>query len=792
MGDNKRAGRPLRKSSDAFSLRVPFAMRVFYAELNNLVDRAGLSYRQIVDDTPGLELTDGERGRQTGESPRGPSDKFFDAVMCQTAIKLNEQVGELTEKYSALLSWARQSGEGAPPSQPSSTENGPELPGNSQEPTEKGSAVMETPGVAENPVASESVDQNGLATKSAWLLGLMSDGEEAVAAEHLAEEFGGDKALLSAALVEVGQRLPGAVASLLNVVRDHEGLPRSTVLFEAIKALDSDTASKIAKVPLQAGAVTAAWNPTGILELDPMLLFGRRVIKLTQRGTVELACREIVAEIRAPRGNVLGSIIDASEGSPSVVNTLLTALSKSHPEEFVQCVLELIRRSRFPQDRSRLLAFDDALSEELREMLLRSLSHTNRIPNTHDTHDTRNFSEGFSDLVGLVAILRVTPHRLAKAMAAEKTVTAEGLSAASLLEAVTEFQAILEHMASDRLDHTVVLLARALAEWDLRLGIPGGAVEQYRPVKNLAEMVLGSAFAYQLIRRMIQTYPSSGTLLFHAMQWLDDPRFPPLVTSLTATEVTLADLIDALVAISKDLRRQMVFEKLISHAPERIDTIIESVNTKYPHMNLALPAPPGETIHSWAVVDPRPPIAPELPELSEQPERTTTEAVPAPAPQSPRIADSVTDTGETATAQMTPESSWPTIVQWQPVSWQPPPASQNDDAQTVPIEPATAQSVPIQQDPPSAARPNGPREVPSPPWLQDPAATVVPHPGDLRAKSETEKLSSAPRFAAFGRIRKTPSQPPAETHKSAREPAEEPADEIFGDPTTVIGPVLDQ
>ncbi|WP_189027789.1 hypothetical protein [Nocardia rhizosphaerihabitans] len=96
--------------------------------------------------------------------------------------------------------------------------------------------------------------------------------------------------------------------------------------------------------------------------------------------------------------------------------------------------------------------------------------------------------------------MRVTPHRLAKALTAEKLVTAGGLSAGALLEAVTEFQAILEHMATDQLDHTVVLLARALAEWDLRLGIPDGAAEQYRPVKNLAEVVLGSAFAYQLIR----------------------------------------------------------------------------------------------------------------------------------------------------------------------------------------------------------------------------------------------------------------------------------------------------
>ncbi|MEU3015619.1 hypothetical protein [Nocardia asteroides] len=782
MGDKKPPGRPLRKSPLEFSSRVPFEMAVFYAELNTLVNEAGLSYKQIVDDTPGLDLSSGERSRQSGESPRGPSDEFFHAVMCQTAIKLDIPVEELTANYSALLAWARQVAGGVPVAEPEPAGNGTEPEGNSHGPTETAPEMPETPGGAGN-TAAETVDEGWLARKSAWLLALVSDGEEAVAVEHLTEEFGADQALLSAALVEVGQRLPGAVASLLNVVRDHQGLglPHSTGLFEAIKALDSDTAWKIANVPPQAGAATAAWNPTGILDIDPVLLFGRRVIKLTQRGMIEQACREIAAEIRAPRGNILGSIIDASEGSASVVNTLLTALAKSHPDEFIQCVLEMIRRSRIPEDRSRLLAFDDALSEDLREMLLRSLSHASRIPNTH----THHFSAGFSDLVGLVSIMRVTPHRLAKALTAEKIVTADGLSAAALLEAVTEFQAILEHMASNQLDHTVVLLARALAEWDLRLGIPGGGAEQYRPVKNLAEVVLGSAFAYQLVGQMIRTHPNSGTLLFHAMQWLDDPRFPPLLTSLAASEVTLDDLIDALVAISKDLRRQMVFEKLISHAPECLDTIIETVNNKYPYMNLALPAPPEAPPPPWpVVVDP-------LPELPAHAASADAPAVPPPG-QPSQAADT---TGETA-PPLTTEFTWPPEVS-QPVQWQPPPVAHNDDATQQPAspEPSAAQK-PHDQDHPSQGQTKAPREVPTPPWLQDQPDAVVRHPDGLHARPEAttdeEKQASASRFSAFGRIRKkTPGESPAETRELPTK-ATEPSDEIFGEPPSTTKPVIEQ
>ncbi|MGW0640414.1 hypothetical protein [Nocardia salmonicida] len=776
-------------------------MAIFYAELNNLVSHAGLTHKQIVDDTSGLELTDGQRGRQSGESPRGPGEEFFHAIMCQTAPKVDMPVEEITAHFSSLLAWARQATGGTLVAEPQPIDHQTTLEENHQELTETAPDTTKTFVEAENPAVTE-VDENQVARKSAWLLGLVIDGEEDVAVDHLVEEFGADKALLSAVLVAVGQRLPGAVASFLNVVlhRKGLGLPHSTGLFEAIKALDSDTARKIAEVPLPTGAVTAAWNPTGILELDTMLLFGRRVIKLTRRDAIDLACREVVAEIRAPRGNVLGSIIDASEGNPSVVNALLTALSKSHPEEFLQCVLDLIRRSRIPEDRSRLLAFDDALSEDLREMLLRSFSHASRIPNTH-THD---FSSGFSDLVGLVSILRVTPHRLAKALTAEKIVTADGLSAGALLEAVTEFQTILEHMAAERLDHTVVLLARALAEWDARLGIPGGAAEQYRPVKTLAEVVLGSAFAYQLTQRMIRTHPGSGTLLFHAMQWLDDPRFPALLTSLTASDVTLDDLIDALVAISKDLRRQMVFEKLISHAPAGIDTIIETVNTKYPHMNLALPAPPEKSIPTWSVVGSQPHVIvepSESPEQLEHPQHTATAGTPTTAQQGQPLqaTDSVADAGATATTQVPPKPPWDAGIQKDPVVWQPPQVPHNDNAPTAPVDPGTSQNS-SEQDQPPESWPNGRREVLSPPWLPGPTTVVVDHHGGLHDQPKTtaattgrEEPSSAPRFAAFGRIKKkTPGERPAETHLSAGKTVEVPSDEIFGDPPSATKPIIEQ
>lgn len=548
MGEHQRVGRPLRTDPEQFPADLPATTRQLNAELNKLLTEAGLTHKRVVDLTDGLDLTDKQRARQMGETPGGPSREFFDAIITTAADKLGRPVEDLLAVFLPLRARAQADIPGC------------KLP--HQDP------LVPPPSDPAGEVA-ETIGGGSLADKTAWLLTLLCDGNEAGAAEQLEQVFRPGDSMLPTALVEVGRRLPGAVAALLDAVCERGDGELGAEVFEAISDLDDEVAGRIAAVPWREKSRPAA-PITSILETDPELLFGRRIAAVIRRGDFGQASREVVAKIHDPLGaqhNILGGIIEISSDGPQLANLLLSSMAKSHREQMILCVVQLLRAARSIEGKALLRGFDNALSADLHATILLLLSHTSRIPNTHGP------SEGFTDLSGFLAA--ATPARLATALTEEELLSAEGLAAGHLVEAVPDFGSILGRMTSARFNETATLLARALVDWDNRAGIPG-VPERYWPVQNLADSMLNMACGSQLTGAILKRHPESGTLLFHAMQWLDHPQFPPLLEAL-GNHVTIEALADMLVSVDKDMRRLRIFEKLITQTTAGAEPIIRTV-----------------------------------------------------------------------------------------------------------------------------------------------------------------------------------------------------------------------
>ncbi|MFI6167738.1 hypothetical protein ACIBCN_13225 [Nocardia sp. NPDC051052] len=548
MGEHQRVGRPLRTDPEQFPADLPATTRELNAELNKLLTEAGLTHKRVVDLTDGLDLTDKQRARQMGETPGGPSRQFFDAIIAAAADKLDRPVEDLLDIFVPLRERAQADIPGCKPPQ-----RVPLVPPASDPP---GQLAGANGGVT-------------LADKTAWLLTLLCEGKEASAAEQLDEVFRLGDPMLPAALVEVGRRLPGAVASLLYAVCERGESGLGAELFEAITDLDEEVAGRIAAVPWREISPPPA-PTTSILMTDPELLFGRRIAAVLRRGDVGQASREVVAKIRDPLGTqrgILSEIIEISSDGPQLANMLLSSMAKSHRDQMILCVVQLLRAARTIDGKALLRGFDNALSAELRATILLLLSHTSRIPNTHGPSDQ------FTDLSGFLAA--AAPARLATVLTEEEVVSAEGLAAGHLLEAVPDFGSILGRMTSARFNETATLLARALFDWDTRAGILG-VPERYWPVQNLADTMLNMTSGSQLTGAILKNNPESGTLLFHAMQWLDHPQFPALLEAL-ADHVTIEALADTLISVNQDLRRLRIFEKLITQPAAGAEPIIHTV-----------------------------------------------------------------------------------------------------------------------------------------------------------------------------------------------------------------------
>ncbi|PXX63187.1 hypothetical protein DFR70_106245 [Nocardia tenerifensis] len=548
MGEHQRVGRPLRTDPEQFPADLPATTRELNAELNKLLTDAGLTHKRVVELTDGLDLTDKQRARQMGETPGGPSREFFDAIIATAADKLGRRVEDLLEIFLPLRERAQA-----------------DIPG--------GKLPQRDPLVPPAPdstgQSTSAIGQGSLTDKTAWLLTLLCDGKEADAAEQLHEVSGPGDSLLPAALVEVGRRLPGAVAALLDAVCEREGDQLGAELYEAIRNLDEEVAERIAAVPWREKPDPPEPEHS-ILDTDPELLFGRRIAAVIRRGDSGQASREVVAKIydsRGTRESILSGLIEIDADGPQLVNMLLSSMAKSHREQMVLCVVQLLRAARTIEGKALLRGFDNALSTELRATILLLLSHTSRLPNTHGP------SAGFTDLRGFLAA--ATPSRLITALTEEEILCAEGLAAGHLVEAVPDFGSILGRMTSARFNETATLLARALVDWETRAGTPG-VPERYWPVQNLADTMLNMTSGSQLTGAILKSHPESGTLLFHAMQWLDHPQFPVLLEAL-ANHVTIEALADTLISVNEDLRRLRIFEKLVTQTAAGAEPIIRSV-----------------------------------------------------------------------------------------------------------------------------------------------------------------------------------------------------------------------
>ncbi|MGV9673965.1 hypothetical protein ACWDSJ_01675 [Nocardia sp. NPDC003482] len=550
MGEKRRGGRPLRIDPNEFPERLGWPTRVLCAELNKLVRRADLTYKDIVRGTPGLDLDERRCSREMGEKRGGPSEEFFHAILTTAAAALDTPLEQLRETYAPLWENARNSlGSPRPETNP---------------------RVLPAEGVLPRPRPEYGPGvpaENSAKDRLIWLLTGLSDGEETTVAEQLPEVFGADERALALALTEAGRRLPGAVAALLDTIGARER-DRRAALMRAITEHDDEVAERIT------AAAAFEAEPACILDVAPESLFGRRIVRIVQRGDCARASREVAAQLREPfgtDGSVLRGMIDSGpDGSASAIR-LLTEMAEFRNEQMIACVSQFLRVQEKEKSR-RLEEFVTALTAELRVTILLLLSRTTRIPNTHEP------GIGFADLANFLRALHATPVKLASVLVGDDIIASEDLSAGFLVEAIPDFPATLTQMTSAEPGRTARLLVRALVDWEARAGAPEPP-ERYEPVRNLADTMLTMSDGGRLTGEILTRHPPSGTLVFHAMQLLDHPRFPPLLDALTR-HVTVEAIADALISVDSGLRRGRILHGLRTAASDSGERLALTISAR--------------------------------------------------------------------------------------------------------------------------------------------------------------------------------------------------------------------
>ncbi|WP_280392792.1 hypothetical protein, partial [Nocardia wallacei] len=479
MAQTRRPGRPLPTSPEGFPARLPLPTRELNAALNALLVRSELTYVDVVDEN-GLALDPKQRSRQMRESTRGPSSEFFDAILNSAARKLGMPVEDLHTEFDPQLERAR---------------------GSSPEPASKGSAPHQERPRPVTPSAMPVLQDPELQRKADWLADLLIANEEHRAVDELDAVFE-DMFVLVEVLVYVGSVDPGMVAALLDELGRRD-FPRRTRIFAAVRTRCPDTAARIATVSSPYGD-----GEPRVLEMNPIIAFGRRLAGVILKDDVGRACREVTsraAELAAEPESLLAAIIDDGIEGPVSAARLLEALAIDHEKQVFSCILRLIRQTRRTGRRDLLTALTNELPDRACIEILARLSPTVRLPN-----QVGLVSDELDDLVTFIEALADNrdPARLVTVLTDSRFSRTQRHAAGHIIESIPHLAPLLNAMlTAGHLEPTARLLARAISDWDERLRDWGGLPEMYQPLVDLAEAVFAQQEPVPLVSYLLAKHP---------------------------------------------------------------------------------------------------------------------------------------------------------------------------------------------------------------------------------------------------------------------------------------------